>query len=88
MAVLKRNRLLRVLMALLFVGGFAASLSAYEATFEDCVLNCGGGCIIVADNCDDCWESSPEECTIYWNAGGCDTFACSGQCPVCEVFES
>jgi hypothetical protein len=85
MAILKKSQWIRLAVALTLALGFSGALSAYEATFQDCVLNCGGGCRIVADNCEWCEVSTPQECTIWFI--DCEDVWCTEACGECIIID-
>lgn len=86
MAIPRRVRLVRVVIALLFAAGVSVGLAAKEEEAKSCVVNCGGGCKILAYNCPSCTENQ-SECEIYWTDPGCASgFMCTPECPDCYLF--
>jgi hypothetical protein len=85
MAMPRHVRLVRVVIVLLFAVGVSVGLSAADEG-NSCVVNCGGGCKIVAVNCPSC-TGNQSACEIYWTDTGCaEGFMCTPECPDCYTW--
>jgi hypothetical protein len=83
MALVRKNRWIRLVLAIVLVGGFSFGTQAYESRFDACFVECGD-CSIGTFGCDWC-EEHPAECAIEF--GSCELIVCD--CPSgCIIIES